>query len=78
MADGEEEESSDKEKESSDKEKGEPSDEKEEGRTPTKWTTMPVIGFLLALNTTWLIWPRLKALGGKYNLLYPVFCGCLE
>ena len=61
MVVGEEEESSEKEKESYDEEKGEET-------TLTKWTTIPVIGFLLALNTTWLIWPRLKALCGKYNL----------
>ena len=72
MADGEEE-SSGKEKESSDEEKGELSSEKEEETSPSKWTTMPVIGFLLALNTTWLIWPRLKALGGKYNFLCSFF-----
>ena len=62
MADGEEE-------ESSDEEKGESSSEKEEETSPSKWTTMPVIGILLALNTTWLIWPRVKAFGGEYNLL---------
>ena len=62
------EESYDKEKESSDEEEGESSDAKEEETTPSKWTTMPVIGFLLALNTSWLILPRLKAFGGKYNL----------
>ena len=73
MADGEEEES-DKEKESSDEEKGESSGNKEEETTPSKWTTVPVIGFLLALNTSWLILPRLKAFGGKYNLLFDCFC----
>ena len=71
MADGEEE-------ESSDEEKGESSTEKEEETTQSKWTPIPVIGFLLALNTTWLIWPRLKVLGGKYKLLYSMFCDCLE
>ena len=71
MADGEEE-------ESSDEEKGELSSKKEEETSPSKWTTMPVIGFLLALNTSWLILPRLKAFGGKYKLLYSVFCDCLE
>ena len=69
-----EKESADIEKETSDKEK-EPSYKKEESSDteeeskPSKWTTMPVIGFLLALNTSWLILPRVKALGGKYNLL---------
>ena len=68
-----EKESADIEKETSDKEK-EPSYNKEESSDteqeskPSKWTTMPVIGFLLALNTYWLILPRVKALGGKYNL----------
>ena len=65
MADGEEEDSSDNEKESSDGEKGESSGEKEEETTPSKWTTIPVIGFLLALNTSWLILPRVKAFGGN-------------
>ena len=46
------EESYDKEKESSDEEEGESSDAKEEETTLSKWTTMPVIGFLLALNTS--------------------------
>ena len=64
-------ESPEKEKESSDK-KEEISGTEEESN-PGKWTTMPFIGFLLALNTTWLIWPRLKAIGGKYNLLYYFF-----
>ena len=68
MADGEEEQSSDNGKESSDEENGELSGEKEEETTPSKWTTIPVIGFLLALNTSWLILPRVKAFGGKYNL----------
>ena len=69
-----EKESADIEKETSDKEK-EPSSKKEKSSDreqkskPSKWTTMPVIGFLLALNTSWLILPRVKALGGKYNLL---------
>ena len=76
---GEEEDPSDVAKESSKKEsfdKGKESSKKiessgiGEASKPSKWTTMPVIGFLLALNTTWLIWPRLKALGGEYKLLY--------
>ena len=77
------EESSEQEKESADLEK-EPSSKKEESSDtveeskPSKWTTMPVIGFLLALNTSWLILPRVKAFGGKYKLLYSVFCDCLE
>ena len=51
-----EKESADIEKKTSDKEK-EPSFKKEESSDtveeskPSKWTTMPVIGFLLALNT---------------------------
>ena len=78
-----EKESADIEKETSDKKKGpsykkEESSDTEEESKPSKWTTMPVIGFLLALNTTWLIWPRVKALGGKYKLLYLVVCDCLE
>ena len=68
----------DKEKESSGEEKGESSGNEEEETIPSKWTTMPVIGFLLALNTSWLILPRVKAFGGKYKLLYSVFCDCLE
>ena len=63
---GIEKETSDKKREPSHK-KDESSDTEEESK-PSKWTTMPVIGFLLALNTSWLIWPRLKALCGKYNL----------
>ena len=53
------------------------SDEEKEEDTesnPSKWTTMPLIGFLLALNSFWHIWPRLKAIGGQFNLFYLVFC----
>ena len=32
----------------------------------TNWSTMPVIGCLLAFNATWLILPKLKALMGKF------------
>ena len=73
LPDKEKESAPDIEKETSDKEK-EPSSKKEKSSDteqeskPSKWTTMPVIGFLLALNTSWLILPRLKAFGGKYNL----------
>ena len=73
LPDKEKESEPDIEKETSDKEK-EPSYKKKSSDTEqqskaSKWTTMPVVGFLLALNTAWLILPRVKALGGKYNLL---------
>ena len=35
---------------------------------PTNWSTMPVIGCLLTLNASWLIFPRVKAFLGKFIL----------
>ena len=64
---GDEEESSEEEDNLSDKEK-----EEETETNPNTWATTPLIGFFLSLNTSWHILPRLKAIGGQFNLFYLV------
>ena len=58
---------SEKEDNLSDKEK-----EEETESNPSTLATMPLIGFFLSLNTSWRILPRLKAIGGQFNLFYLV------